>query len=420
MASEQTIDDLQKRVAELEMQNRKLKTSAKKDSGLDWRSFWSWALIVVGFVTLVPAAILIWLNHVLFNQQTYLETVGPVIKQPAVQHAITVQASDKLFSSVNVDQALSQALPDQAQFLIPAISAQVKTQTTNTIAGVVGSDKFYQIWINTNRRAQERFVQVATTGQGDPTVDVNDVYKYVSSQLQDTRLAPLLNKTLPPRIGIIQLAYVPALAQIPHWVAQFNVWRWALIILSLALSILAVAIAKRRSRAVAGVGWAWIAAVVVTLIGGRIARNMTLAAIPGSVNRDAAAAIWTTVLNFFYQQLAVMFVFGLVLVIFGWLIGQGVQAVRFRTGAEFQLAKMRAQIIHDPEHNEAIAFLQRYRRYFEVGLIILAIIVMLLLTPLTVGLLLTVLAWTVVFLVILEMFAAPNVLPETEKPVVAK
>jgi hypothetical protein len=408
---EKSINDLEVRSAQLERENQALREAlqvAHTPKTFDWRSFGVWVLSILSVLALVTAGMLVWLNRTIFDPASYIKTVGPVIEQSSVQKAITTEASSKLFAGINIEQRIADGLPEKAQFLAAPISEQVKTQSTNTIGKVVASDKFHELWVATNKTAQAAFVKAVENGRTDPVIDVNDVYGYVSGQMQDTKLAPLLNKQLPSNIGNIKVAETPTLTMMVHYAGLLDAWRWAFVIGAIVLGALTLAVARNRRKAVIAVGISWMVAAVLSLVVIRVTRGLLIGPMPSGVNRDAAITIWQTVLQYYYVQLAVTFTVGLLATLAGWLLGPGRVASRFRASSLGVLTAGRSRLIKSPGEVPAIGFFQRQRRWFEWGLLAVTLIILAFFMPLTVTTTLLICAVALIALAIVEMLAAPT------------
>jgi hypothetical protein len=419
MSDAERIQNLEKQLADIQAQNRALeqqlssfshaKQPEPKPRHFNWRKYSSRLLLILGLIALIPASMLVWLNRTIMDPNGYIKTVGPVIQQPAVQKAITIKASTALFANVNVEQEVAQALPPQALFLAPPITSQIQSQTTNLIGKVVAGPKFYNIWIKTNQKAQATFVQVAKANRTSPVVDVNDVYAFISSQLQDTKLAPLLNKQLPAKIGTIQIANVPALVTIPHLVSQLNTWRFVMLLLALVFLGSAVWLNRDHRRGLMNVGGVFIGSAIVAWVLVRIARSLMLGKIADQVNKDAAQAIWSTVLHYFYVELSVIATLGLVIIAVGWVLGSSRWALRIRAGSGEGLSRARTSWLPSLNENPAIMFMQKNRRYFEWGILGLTILALLASIPLTIGTIALIVIIAFVALLGVEFFAYPLV-----------
>jgi hypothetical protein len=390
----------------LRQENEQLKARPHRRS---WRH-WAWiTLLTLGLLALIPASIMLWLHRTVTTTDGYLKAVGPAIHQPAVQKAIQKASSDAIFQRVDVNTLVGQALPENAQFLADPIAGQVKTYTSNTIGTIVASPRFADVWTNVNRRAQQRFMQVARNSSGDPVVSVSDLYTNISSQLADTRLAPLAGRQLPPGIGNVTVATVPALQSIPHFVAALDNWTWILLLLTLALLAAAIWVAPNRTRALAWTGLGWIITALVTLAIVRVTRNVALAHISDPTYQAGAASLWRTILDPLLIEILVLMLIGLATLTAGWLLGPGTAARRIRSSSQQYLAGGRTAVWPHASDNAFIRFLQRYRDLLRWLIVVLAVIALVMNAPLTLTTTLIVLAVAIFGWVVLEFLAVPEV-----------
>ena len=272
-AETQSFEDLERQLREAQQENAQLrqKITAK---GFDWRKFVAYACLILGLIAVIPAGLLIWANRTVTDTNQYVNAVGPAIHEPAVQKAIVKSATTALYSSVNIEQEVADILPSRAQPLAAPITGQVKGYINSTVANVVASGQFSNLWVTLNRRVQTRFMQVAQSGNTSDVIDVNRLYQFISEQLRHTPLAGLAGKSLPPRVGQIKLITIPALAKIPHFVNTLSYTRWIFLGLAVALLIAAVAIARDRRRMTFWVGVGWMLATITGLIILRITRTI--------------------------------------------------------------------------------------------------------------------------------------------------
>ena len=64
-----------------------------------------------------------WAHRTLLNTGTFVGTVGPVFKDPAVASAVAARATDELFTELNLQARLRDALPPKASFAAVASQA---------------------------------------------------------------------------------------------------------------------------------------------------------------------------------------------------------------------------------------------------------------------------------------------------------
>ena len=108
-------DSLQAEVDEL--RRYKDETEARKTGRRRWRRLAVALLIVLGCVITAGASVTVWLKSVALNTDTFVATVGPLSRNPAVALAISDFAVDALFQEINAEQEVADALPEEAGFL---------------------------------------------------------------------------------------------------------------------------------------------------------------------------------------------------------------------------------------------------------------------------------------------------------------
>lgn len=395
---------------ELEAQRREneaLQARLEHKGGGGWRRTIAWILLVIGLVAVLPADIFIWANRTVTNTDNYVNTITPIIHDASVQKAITKSASTAIFDNVDVQAYVTSVLPDRAQPLAAPITTQVKNYTTSTIAKIVASDQFANLWVNVNRRGQERFMDIAKNSNGNPNVDVSRLYNFVSQQLQGTPLAFLAGKQLPPKIGQINVVTIPALATIPHYVALLSDLRWLFLGLAVGLLILALAAATDRRKMAVRIGVGWMIVVVVGIVLVRSARAILLGQITDPTYNAAAVSVWQALLGPLYLQTVILFLVGAATAVVGWLMGQSRVATAWRTSLMGALAGARTSLLPAADQAGWTRFLRRHHSQELWALLILTILVLLLLTPLNVPELALVLLSAGVVWLILEFLVAP-------------
>ncbi|MBW4061519.1 hypothetical protein HJC99_03055 [Candidatus Saccharibacteria bacterium] len=410
------IKELESEVAKLTTQVETLKLAteaAPKRTRWGWRTNLSTALLALALIVIVPTGMVIWLNRTVLQPSDYIKTVGPVIQAPEVQLAIQKTATDQLFAHVDVNSLVSNALPPQAQFLAGPISSQVKTYTNTTIGTIVASPQFAKVWIAANTQAQATFVNIAKNSNGSPDIDISRVYTFISAQLQDTPLSIIANRPLPANIGSINIATVPALQTIPHYVTLLNTWRWLLIGLVVVLLALAIGVSKKRRRTTVQTGIGIIFAGVVTLAVIRIGRAAMIDPISDPIYRNAAVSVWHTILTPFFWQLGVMALLGAVIALVGWLAGPGKVATTVRTGSENLLASGRVALLPTLSENTAVVWMRRHRLALRWTVLVLTVVTLGLFVPLSVVKLIVILVIALIVFLGLEFVIADSNLPKT-------
>ena len=125
----------------------------------------------------------------ILDTDRYVSTVAPLGENPAVQAEITNQVTDEIFDRVDVEGLTTEALTaltdvsnleanaprvDQALVgLAPVIAGQAKSFVHDTVASLVRTQQFEDLWIQANRAAHNSLVAVMTGNYGPDSVEVD-------------------------------------------------------------------------------------------------------------------------------------------------------------------------------------------------------------------------------------------------------
>lgn len=397
----------QERIEQLGAEVQHLRTQVYPH--LRWRRFLSALLVTIGFLTLIPASILVWANRTLTDPNHYISVVGPLIEQPSVQSAITQAAGNAILKNVDLTAAVAGVLPPRADFLSGAIAAQIQNYTYQTINRIVASDQFSQVWGKANQAAQQRFMALATSGRTDPTIDLNEVYSAISDRLKETKLAPLANRQLPTSLGNIEVVTSPALTKIPHYMAVLSDLRWLFVGIAIGTYVLALWVAPIRRRTAGYIGLSFIAVAFVSFIIARLIRELVLTKISDPIYGAAADTTWRAFLKPLAIQMVVLSLAGLIITLVAWLMGPAPVAVRFRRSSQSWLSRSRQSLLPSVDHSGLVPFLNRHHQAFLWALLLLSLSLVLIFAPFSVVSFLLLMLVVLLLLIILEFLAAPTI-----------
>jgi len=151
--------------------NDKVMTEASKDTArgrhTKLRAFGVGLLIAIGCLGLGTYVVVHWAERQFLTTDNYVALVSPLPKQPVVSTALGNHIGDQVFSSVDVQQKVTDALPPRAAFLAGPLTGQLNRLTKQTAQKVVSSDQFRGIWTAANRAAMDRLLTTAR-GQTPP------------------------------------------------------------------------------------------------------------------------------------------------------------------------------------------------------------------------------------------------------------
>lgn len=302
-------------------------------------------LVVLGTVLGLAGNLVSWIEVTLLDTDTWVETVEPLPSDPAIAEALSVFLVDELFRTVDLEERISAALPDQASFLAGPLSSALRSYAVDVAADMLASEQFSRIWTETNRTAHGLLVRALEGGgenvaveEGQVTVDLRPAVTALAERL-GVDLAGLLERVeVPEDAGRFTVLESEQLGSVQEGVDLLHTLNWFVPVLAVAAWVLALVLSRDRRRTVLGIG---IGLVVVTLATGLVldlVRSRTLDRISDPGRSDAAASFWDLVLRGFISQNRALFALGAVLVVGAYLVGPGRSAtwlrVRARRGAE--------------------------------------------------------------------------------------
>lgn len=374
-----------KQLAELKAENRRLKrkvtmlTKKQTKQSNGWRTALIIILAGLAGAILVVANILFWTGRTLVETDRYTVATEALIQQPAVQEAIAVKTTDALFETVDVSSLLEQALPPKADFAIPTLTSQIQSTTKSKAQEIVASRQFENVWANTNRSAHERFIGLIRDYKGDGTIDLSDVYKQLSTRLQDGKLSFLANKQLPDKIGSIQVFEAPQLKQ-AHWlVVNLDALRIVTILVFLTLTLLAVLVARNKRKLVASLGIFYAVLMFASLVAVRISREIAVSKIDPKY-QDAVSQAWQAILHPFVLQTVALLILGLLVAFVAWVTGSSARAQWLQKRVEILLNGKAHQALFGKKENTFTKWVGKNKRWIEWLLVGLAFMAMLIIS----------------------------------------
>ena len=257
------------------------------------RSLLAGVLLLVGALLVPVATAGWWARETIVPAQTYVDTVAPLAKDPAITRAIETQVVDQTMAAVR----------KQAPQLPAALRSRLKPLVRVVVRRVVATPAFAQAWRQANRTAHRQLVAVLTgrsaavkSGPGS-TVEVR-LSPFTRALQQELSRAgvPFASQLRLPNTGAaIPIGPAQNLER-ARGAYQFLVrWgRW-LPVLALVLIVVGLLLARRRAGALA-----WTAVVALLGLGALalglfLGRAQYLHALPSAIPSPAGKAFFDTV-----------------------------------------------------------------------------------------------------------------------------
>jgi hypothetical protein len=142
----------------------------------------------------VPA---LWLNRIVFDTDTWVETVAPLAEDPAIQDAVATAASDAIIEQLDAEQRIRDLLPDEFRLdqFAPMLASSVESAVRSQTLKLVQSEQFVTIWTEINRKGHEALIAsitgregIVSVQSGTFTLDTGLLIDEVKTRLEDRGL----------------------------------------------------------------------------------------------------------------------------------------------------------------------------------------------------------------------------------------
>jgi hypothetical protein len=145
-------------------------------------------LVALSCLLVLLSATVVWAHRTVLNTHTFVGTVGPVFKNPAVASAVAARATDKLFTELDLQARLRAALPPKASFAAVPITNATKSFVAGELTKVLASPQFQAVWTGTLTATHQQLVAVLR-GQKTAAVSTSGGYIVLNT-------VPVINQAL--------------------------------------------------------------------------------------------------------------------------------------------------------------------------------------------------------------------------------
>jgi hypothetical protein len=276
--------DLSKEIESLARDNQRLRAEnslLKTERGHHQHTVGNgWRMLLIGLSVALATAFLIignilfWAGGTLINTDKYADTMSAVIEDEEVQKGIALYTSQQIFKNVDVTETIQNALPPKASFLAGPLTNQVKKATDTALLRVVSSDRFQTTFIKLNTNAHDRFITAFKSSKSDGTINLQDIYNQLSSSLQNTKLSFLASKTLPDKVGSIQVIYAPWFPKARVIINNIGWIKPIALLLVAIFSTMAIWLSRNRRKLVIILGSFYAISMLISLVSFRVARSI--------------------------------------------------------------------------------------------------------------------------------------------------
>ena len=136
----------------------------------------------------------VWAHRTLLNTGTFVGTVAPVFQDPAVASAVAARATDELFTELNLQARLRDALPPKASIAAVPVTNATKGYVAGKLTNVLTSAQFQAVWTAALTATHHQLVAVLR-GQNTAAVSTSGGYIVLNT-------VPVINQALAKASGL--------------------------------------------------------------------------------------------------------------------------------------------------------------------------------------------------------------------------
>jgi hypothetical protein len=291
----------------------------KRKFHLGWRGPLIFLLSFLGVISLVGFMLVHWTERQILTTDNWVKIVAPLPKNDAVATSLSTYSVDKLFSGIDVEQKISDALPDKASFLADRL--QVRTQ--NLTKNIIQSDRFQNIWITANKVAHQKLMDSAR-GTSKPAPKINTNFNLDLSPLRQA-IKDRLGVSFQPIFASqpstsdnkesLKASLSTKLSTFKKFVRSVDFLNGVLGLLGLTCLVGAIVLTTARRKLLLIISSAILVISLLQLIGVKAVRPAILNHIQNQSYRPAAGVVYDSLISNFKRSATLVVILSLVLVL---------------------------------------------------------------------------------------------------------
>ena len=351
------------------------------------RSVASLLIFIIAAVFTPIALVGHWGHRTVIDSQRYIDTVGPLINDPAVQESLAWAATDAVVAKADtqnqVEGLLNNLFPDSSLTgaLASPIASGINSLIGELVTKFIASDQFATVWIRLNEVAQRGLVAALEGGDSGPVqvkgpdvvLDISSAFTVIQQYLVESGITAAQNITIPESDRQIVLMSSPALEQV-RFVYSFTspILQWFPLVIA-AMFALSIALARRRARTVVATGIVLVVTAFVLIFGLGIAQAEFENQLENTPFGPASSVFWDTLLAYLIAGIQAVLTLGLAVIVAGWFGGRTKSALYCRGQVVTGLTEIGQRL---PAGLDAIgAFAKSYQQYIRWAIYVLVMLI---------------------------------------------
>lgn len=291
------------------------KKSTGKQSGMinGWRVFGVTIFVVFALISLLLYVLVRWTHNYALNTDRFTTIAGELPRQPQVAAALSKFTTQKIFESVDAQQIIKEALPEQASFLAAPLTTQLQTTVTNLTTDFVKSEQFETVWLFIVGNAHAEFIKVVTSPPlsvqdekiSELGLQLGDIVKKVASQLGHEEIGQNVDKTIgnATELSIDLRASIQTIRQI---VGTIDALYLLLPFLVITFALAAIYLSRSRAKTILGfgIGGALLGAIILIVL--KAVKSEVVGQFEDPVYQSAIAVSWDIILAGLTQMVTIV------------------------------------------------------------------------------------------------------------------
>jgi hypothetical protein len=276
---------------------------------------------LIGIASLIGflAVFAIWANRQLLETDTWTNTSTKLLENDEIRTQVAYTMVDALYSNVDVQAELQQALPPRLQPLAGPAAAGLRELSLRLANQALQRPRVQELWEDANRAMHHQLIDVVEHGgDEDVNLDIGTIVNQLGQQLGVD-----VSGRLPQGSAQIEVLPNDKLSAIQKAVKILRGLAIALTVVALALFGLAIYLAEGwRREALRSIGFAFILIGILVLVARRLAGDAVESSLASTESvKPAIANTWSIATELLSSQGGAMIFYGLFIVIGAWLSG---------------------------------------------------------------------------------------------------
>ena len=293
------------------------------------------ALLVIGTLLTTAFGFSLWAKRQALDEDNWVDTSSALLEDDDIRTAVGLFIIDRLYQSEEVEARIAAVLPPRLVQLAKPAAAGLKEVAQRNAGRILGTAAALQAWEAANRTAHRALINLieSDVASGDVSLDLGTLFEQMAAA---TGLPSEAVEKLPPNVSSLQILSGEKLHTARDALDVFKTLLWVLLALTLAAFAGAIALSRERRQTVMRVGGCLMFAGVALFAIRTLAGAAVVDALADAPNAHAVADdAWDIATTLLVAVAAGGFLFGLFLVLGGWLAGQGRRATAIRRASAY-------------------------------------------------------------------------------------